>query len=61
LPGRRRDRRLGRAAVQAAAVHALELGLLPQYQTLASNAAALRIAESLGFEPFAITLAARLS
>jgi GNAT superfamily N-acetyltransferase len=58
---RHRGRGLGRAAVQAAAVHALELGLLPQYQTLASNAAALRIAESLGFEPFAITLAARLS
>jgi GNAT superfamily N-acetyltransferase len=56
-----RGRGLGRAVVQAAAARALELGLLPQYQTLASNAPALRIAESLGFEPFAVTLAARWS
>jgi GNAT superfamily N-acetyltransferase len=54
-----RGRHLGRAVVQAAAAHALELGLLPQYQTLAANAPALRIAQSLGFEPFAVTLSAR--
>lgn len=58
---RHRSRGLGRSVVQAAAAHALELGLLPQYQTLASNAPALRIAESLGFEPFATTLTARFS
>lgn len=58
---RHRARGYGRAVVQAAAAHALALGLLPQYQTLAANAPALRIAESLGFEPFATTLAARLS
>lgn len=57
---RHRGRGLGRVVVQAAAAHALALGLLPQYQTLASNVPALRIAESLGFEPFATTLAARL-
>jgi RimJ/RimL family protein N-acetyltransferase len=50
---------LGRTVVEAAGAHALELGLLVQYQTLASNAPSLRIAESLGFEPFATTLAAR--
>ncbi len=58
---RHRSLGLGRRVVQAAAAHALEVGLLPQYQTLASNAPALRIAESLGFEPFAITLAARFA
>ena len=54
-----RGRGLGRAVVRAAAARALELGMLPQYQTLASNTPALRIAESLRFEPFAVTLAAR--
>lgn len=56
-----RGRGLGRVAVQAAAAHAQSLGLLAQYQTLAANVPALRIAESLGFELFAVTLSARLS
>ncbi|HTO09310.1 MAG TPA: GNAT family N-acetyltransferase [Myxococcota bacterium] len=56
---RARSRGLGRRVVQAAAAHAFGLGLLVQYQTLAANAPALRIAESLGFVPFARTLSAR--
>jgi GNAT superfamily N-acetyltransferase len=47
-----------RRAVQAAAAAAQARGLLPQYQTLASNAPALAIAAALGFEPFATTLSA---
>jgi hypothetical protein len=46
--------------VQAAAARAQELGLAAQYQTLASNTPALRVAAALGFEPYATTLAARL-
>jgi RimJ/RimL family protein N-acetyltransferase len=57
---RLRGRGLGRRAVQAAAAHAFAAGLMTQYQTLASNTPALRIADSLGFELFAVTLAARL-
>jgi len=56
---RARGRGLGRRVVRAAAAHAGALGLLVQYQTLAANAPALRIAESLGFAPFARTLSAR--
>jgi GNAT superfamily N-acetyltransferase len=58
---RARGRGLGRRVVQAAAARACGLGLLVQYQTLAANAPALRIAESLGFVPFATTLSARWS
>jgi len=54
-----RSRGLGRAVVRAAAACAHAQGRLAQYQTLASNAAALAIARSLGFEHFATTLAAR--
>lgn len=53
-----RGRGLARRAVRAAAAAAQARGLLPQYQTLASNAPALAIAAALGFEPFATTLAA---
>jgi GNAT superfamily N-acetyltransferase len=56
---RARRRGLGRRVVQAASARACALGLLVQYQTLAANTPALRIAESLGFVPFASTLAAR--
>jgi hypothetical protein len=37
----------------------LARGLLPQYQTLISNAAALAVGKALGFEPFAITFGGR--
>jgi acetyltransferase (GNAT) family protein len=56
---RSRERGLGRRVTQAAAARALALELLPQFQTLASNAGALRIGAQLGFVPFATTLAAR--
>lgn len=58
---RARGRGLGRRVVRAAAAHAGGLGLLVQYQTLAANLPALRIAESLGFVPFATSLSARWS
>ncbi len=57
---RRRGRGLARRASHASAAHAQAMGLLPQWQTLAANTPALDIAESLGFEPFAVTLSARL-
>lgn len=56
-----RGRNRGLAVVCGATARALELGLLPQYQTLAANVPALRIAERLAFEPFATTLSARFS
>jgi len=57
-PGHR-GRGLGRRVVAAAGAAALAEGLLPQYQTLFANRAALRAGESLGFERFAVTLSAR--
>lgn len=53
-----RGRGLARRAVQAASAAAQACGLLPQYQTLASNEPALAIAAALGFQPFATTLSA---
>jgi len=55
-----RGRGHARAAVAAIARHALEQGLVLQYRTLASNTASRRIADSLGFEPGATSLAIRL-
>jgi GNAT superfamily N-acetyltransferase len=54
-----RGRGLGRAVVAAAFAHALDEGMLPQYQTLLANHGAMSIAHALGFEFFARTLAAR--
>jgi GNAT superfamily N-acetyltransferase len=53
-----RGQGLGRRAVAAALARALELGLLPQYQTLVANTPARRIADALGFAHFATTLSA---
>lgn len=50
----------GRSAVAGMAKHALAHGLIPQYRTLVSNAASCKIAESLGFEPYATSVAVRL-
>ncbi|MCE0521362.1 MAG: GNAT family N-acetyltransferase [Methylacidiphilales bacterium] len=50
-----------RVAVTHAARHALEHGLVPQYRTLISNHASMRIADFLGFHPVATSVAARLS
>ncbi|MDR3401842.1 MAG: GNAT family N-acetyltransferase [Chthoniobacter sp.] len=58
-PGFRR-RGLARSAVAHLCGHAMAAGLLPQYRTLESNMASLRVAESLGFSPYARSLAVRL-
>jgi GNAT superfamily N-acetyltransferase len=44
---RHRGRGLGRAVVAAAAEHAFDAGLLPQYQTLRENAPSMAIARKL--------------
>jgi GNAT superfamily N-acetyltransferase len=46
---RHRGRGLGRAVVAAAAEHAFDAGLLPQYRTLRENAPSMAIARQLGF------------
>jgi RimJ/RimL family protein N-acetyltransferase len=43
------------AAVAAAAGHALSAGLLPQYRTLRSNQASIRVAEKLGFVEYGVS------
>lgn len=55
-----RGRGCGRSAVAHLAQRAMRIGLLPQYRTLASNRASIRIAESLGFRPYATSMAVRL-
>lgn len=55
-----RGRGLGAGVVEHVARGALDAGLVPQYRALASNAASLRIADRLGFVPYAVSLAARL-
>ena len=50
----------GRSAVAHLAGRALAAGLLPQYRTLASNRASMRLAESLGFHAYATSMAVRL-
>lgn len=55
-----RGRGLGAAAVERVVRAALDAGLVPQYRTLASNAPSLRIADRLGFVPYAVSLAVRL-
>jgi predicted GNAT family acetyltransferase len=55
-----RGRGFARAAVAHVAARAVEAGLLPQYRTLESNRASIRIAKSLGFEPYAQSMAIRL-
>lgn len=55
-----RGKGFARSAVAHLAARALEAGLLPQYRTLESNTASIRIAETLGFRPYARSLAVRL-
>jgi GNAT superfamily N-acetyltransferase len=55
-----RGRGLGAAVVERVARAALEAGLVPQYRALASNAPSLRIADRLGFAPYAASFAVRL-
>lgn len=56
-----RGRGLGRAAVAHLARRALAAGLLPQYRTLEANTPAIRIAEALGFQRYATSMAVRLA
>lgn len=56
-----RGRGLGAAAVSRIATEALERGLLAQYRTLETNAPSLAIADRLGFQPYARSLAVRLA
>jgi hypothetical protein len=46
--------------VERAARTALKAALVPQYRALASNAPSLRIADRLGFVPYAASFAVRL-
>lgn len=48
------------AAVSRVAAEALERGLVAQYRTLESNAPSLAVAQRLGFQPYARSLAVRL-
>ena len=57
----RRARGHGAAAVALAARHALNSGLLPQYRTLKSNSASIRLAEKLGFEEYGFTVYVRVA
>ena len=56
-----RGRGFGRSAVAHLASVALVAGLVPQYRTLESNQASIRIAESLGFAHYATSVAVRLN
>lgn len=55
-----RGRGFGRCVVGEAARMAMEKGLVPQYRTLESNRASVRVAESLGFVKVASSVAVRL-
>lgn len=55
-----RGRGLGRSAVAHLASRATAAGLLPQYRTLESNRPSLRVADSLGFQRYATSIAVRL-
>lgn len=55
-----RGRGFGRSVVAHVAQVALAAGLIPQYRTLQSNRASMRIAESLGFFLYATSVAVRL-
>ncbi len=56
-----RSRGFGRAAVSEIARLAHANDLIPQFQTLGSNAAAIQIAGSLGFEHFATSISIRFN
>lgn len=55
-----RGNHFGRSAVAHLTRRALCAGLLPQYRTLESNAASMCLAQSLGFQAYARSLAIRL-
>jgi GNAT superfamily N-acetyltransferase len=51
----------GRSVVAHLAGRAIAAGLLPQYRTLQSNRASIRVAELLGFHSYATSMAVRLN
>jgi GNAT superfamily N-acetyltransferase len=55
-----RGRGFGRSAIAHVGIYALEAGLLLQYRTLESNRPSIRVAESLGFDSYATSIAVRL-
>lgn len=55
-----RNRGFGLSVVAHIAARALQEGLLPQYRTLEANRSSKRIAERLGFEEYATSVAARV-
>ncbi len=56
-----RGRGFSTAAVACAAQHAIGAGPIPQYRTLASNAASMGIAKNLGFERYGFSVFIRLA
>ncbi|MEK7953078.1 GNAT family N-acetyltransferase [Luteolibacter soli] len=56
-----RGRGFGRSAVAHLARRALTNGLLAQYRTLDANTPSIRIAEALGFQRYATSMAVRLA
>jgi GNAT superfamily N-acetyltransferase len=55
-----RSRGWGKSAVAHNCRRAMAAGLLPQYRTLDSNRPSIKLAEALGFERYATTMAVRL-
>lgn len=51
----------GRSTVSHLAAHATAAGLMPQYRALESNLASIAIADSLGFQSYATSVAIRFS
>jgi predicted GNAT family acetyltransferase len=56
-----RSQGFGRSAVAHLGERTIRAGLLPQYRTLESNQASIRLAESLGFQRYATSMAVRLN
>ena len=56
-----RGKGLGKMVAAAAAQHALSVGLIPQWRTLASNHASVAVGKALGFETVATHYFARLA
>jgi GNAT superfamily N-acetyltransferase len=57
----RRGKGYARSAVAHVARRAFDAGLLPQYRTLEANGPSMRVAESLGFEEYAVSVALRFA
>jgi GNAT superfamily N-acetyltransferase len=56
-----RGRRFGKAAATAATADALRQGLVPQWRTLESNVASVRLGEAIGYVPVAAHFFVRLA